>query len=226
MPIPSDSNDSAMPRRPQGSFMSPAGTRHVKMSDFYSKFATYIAQAEIEPVCVWRYKSPVVWLVGHATWARHPKIEQFLPDAHILGFLRDAINAKLEMENGRLKTALGSYKMRIAPEPLMRALLVRILYSIPSDTSLHEQLNHNLLYRWFVGFDLNQPLWARHVMEEAFALLLSQRDVVALLNELVTLAAAPKPAATTCDFHINLALLEAWRVRLGQGDLPPAPLQA
>ncbi len=220
MSITPDSNQTAIPvHRPDAG--SPMGVRHVKMSEFYSKFASYIAEAEYAPVCVWRYKSPVIWLVGHATWARHPKIEQFLPEGHILGLLRDSINARLDEANTLLEAAMRANKMRVPAEPLVRALLIRILYSIPSDAILHEQINHNLLYRWFVGFDLSQPIWARHVMEDAFALLLSQREIVGLLNELISLAAASRQASATHDFHINLALLEAWRVRVGQQAIQP-----
>lgn len=216
-----DPNESIVAAHRPEAASSSVGVRHVKMSEFYSKFASYIAEAEYAPVCVWRYKSPVIWLVGHATWARHPKIEQFLPEGHILGLLRDAINARLAKAGALLDTAMTASTMRVAAEPLVRALLIRILYSIPSDTALHEQINHNLLYRWFVGFDLSQPLWARHVMENAFALLLAQREIVELINELVSLAACAKPASVTHDFHINLALLEAWRVRVGQQAIQP-----
>jgi transposase len=47
----------------------------------------------------------------------------------------------------------------IAPERLQRALLLQILYSIRSERLLMEQLDYNLLFRWFVGLTLDEPVW-------------------------------------------------------------------
>jgi transposase len=47
----------------------------------------------------------------------------------------------------------------IPPEYLLRALLLQVLYSIPSERKLCEHLEYNLLFRWFVGLDLNEPVW-------------------------------------------------------------------
>src|SRR5664280_2606805 len=47
----------------------------------------------------------------------------------------------------------------IAPERLLRALLLQALYSIRSETQLMEQLDYNLLYRWFVGLAPDDPVW-------------------------------------------------------------------
>lgn len=217
MATPTDQKESAALQIREEAPVALPAVRHVKMSEFYGKFAAYIAEAEIAPVCVWRYKSPVVWLVSHATWARHPKIEQFLPSSHPLSGLRNPIDTKLQLAADRLEAAMRTSRMRIPAEPLIRALLIRILYSVPSDEALHEVVDYNLLYRWFVGFDLSQPLWSRKVMTDSFALLLGQRDMVDLVAELVSLAASwSNSASVPSDFHINLALLEAWRVRLGQ----------
>src|SRR5258708_15257451 len=47
----------------------------------------------------------------------------------------------------------------IAPERLLRALLLQALYSIRSETQLMEQLDYNMLYRWFVGLNPDDPVW-------------------------------------------------------------------
>src|SRR5207245_10937425 len=47
----------------------------------------------------------------------------------------------------------------IAPEKLLRALLLQALYSVRSERQLMEQLNYNLLYRWFVGLNIDEPVW-------------------------------------------------------------------
>ena len=47
----------------------------------------------------------------------------------------------------------------IAPEKLLRALLLQVFYSIRSERLLMEQLNYNLLFRWFVGLNVDEPVW-------------------------------------------------------------------
>ena len=47
----------------------------------------------------------------------------------------------------------------IAPERLLRAQLLMVLYSIRSERQLMEQLNYNLLFRWFVGLEMDDPVW-------------------------------------------------------------------
>ena len=47
----------------------------------------------------------------------------------------------------------------IAPEKLLRALLLQVLYSLRSERLLMEELQCNLLFRWFVGIDLDAPVW-------------------------------------------------------------------
>jgi len=47
----------------------------------------------------------------------------------------------------------------IAPERLLRALLLQVLYTIRSERQLMEQLDYNLLYRWFVGLNMDDPMW-------------------------------------------------------------------
>ena len=47
----------------------------------------------------------------------------------------------------------------IPPEQLLRALLLQVLYTIRSERQLIEQLDYNLLYRWFVGLGMDEPVW-------------------------------------------------------------------
>src|SRR5260370_36857186 len=47
----------------------------------------------------------------------------------------------------------------IAPEKLLRALLLQVLYTVRSERMLMEQLNYNLLFRWFVGMNVDDAVW-------------------------------------------------------------------
>ena len=50
-------------------------------------------------------------------------------------------------------------RQSIAPERLLRALLLMVLYSVRSERQLMEQLNYNLLFRWFVGLEMDDEVW-------------------------------------------------------------------
>ena len=47
----------------------------------------------------------------------------------------------------------------IAPEKLLRVLLLQVLYTVRSERMLMEQLNYNLLFRWFVGMNIDDAVW-------------------------------------------------------------------
>jgi len=69
----------------------------------------------------------------------------------------DAQFAALYSENGRPS---------MPPEQLLRALLVQAFYSIRSERQLMEQLNYNLLFRWFVGLSVDDPVWVPTVFSK------------------------------------------------------------
>jgi transposase len=54
----------------------------------------------------------------------------------------------------------------IAPEKLLRALLLQVLYTVRSERMLMEQLEYNLLFRWFVGLNMDEPVWVATVFSK------------------------------------------------------------
>jgi transposase len=54
----------------------------------------------------------------------------------------------------------------IAPEKLLRALLIQVLYTVRSERMLMEQLQYNLLFRWFVGLNMDEPVWVPTVFSK------------------------------------------------------------
>lgn len=87
-------------------------------------------------------------------------LEKRVPTKHPLRLVRDVVNEVLEVLDGDFA---GAYADRgrpsIAPERLLRALLLQAFYSIRSERQLMEQLDYNLLYRWFVGLGVDDPVW-------------------------------------------------------------------
>src|SRR5215469_10255019 len=69
----------------------------------------------------------------------------------------DGALKRMDAELSKLYARTG--RPSIAPERLLRAQLLMVLYSIRSERQLMEQLNYNLLFRWFVGLEMDDPVW-------------------------------------------------------------------
>src|SRR3974390_1328764 len=86
--------------------------------------------------------------------------EQRVPQDHPLRSRRamtDEALQQLQPRFNRLYAKTG--RPSIAPEKLLRALLLQALYSVRSERMLMEQLNYNLLFRWFVGLNMDDSVW-------------------------------------------------------------------
>jgi transposase len=124
-------------------------------------------------------------------------IEDRVPGNHPLRLIRRIVNdvlAALDGEFGKLYAAEG--RPSIAPERLLRALLLQAFYTIRSERQLMEQLHYNLLYRWFVGLGVDDPVWVptvftknrdrlleADVARKFLAELLAHKEVRALLSD-------------------------------------------
>jgi len=87
-------------------------------------------------------------------------LEDVVPADHPLRAIRTMVDAALEQMSPELEALYASGgRPSIAPEYLLRAQLVQILYAIPSERRLVEQLRYNLLLRWFVGLPLDEPVF-------------------------------------------------------------------
>src|SRR5881394_1879042 len=84
----------------------------------------------------------------------------------------------------------------IAPEKLLRALLLQVLYTVRSERMLMEQLEYNLLFRWFIGLNMDEAVWVptvftknrdrlleAEIAEKFFQLVLNQARVADLLSD-------------------------------------------
>jgi transposase len=86
--------------------------------------------------------------------------EQRIPQDHPLRPLRALVDAVLQDLSARFsKLYAKTGRPSVAPERLLRALLLQVLYSIRSERQLMEQLDYNLLYRWFVGLNMDDRIW-------------------------------------------------------------------
>ena len=88
-------------------------------------------------------------------------LESRIPKSHPLRQIRKLVDTALEEMSARFDelyaTKLG--RPSIPPERLLRVLLLQVLFSVRSERQLMEQLNYNLLFRWFTGLGIDDPVW-------------------------------------------------------------------
>jgi len=113
----------------------------------------------------------------------------------------------------------------IAPEKLLRALLLQIFYSIRSERLLMEQLDYNLLFRWFVGMSVDEPVWDASTFSKNRDRLL-EADVAREFFWQVWEQASEAGLVSDEHFTVDGTLIEAWASlksfqRKGQRREPP-----
>jgi transposase len=97
----------------------------------------------------------------------------------------------------------------IAPEKLLRALLLQILYTVRSERLLMEQLQYNLLFRWFVGLNMDEPVWVATVFSKNRDRLL-EGEIASLFFAGVLAQARAADLLSDEHFSVDGTLIEAW----------------
>ena len=146
-----------------------------------------------------------------------------VPAKHPLRRIRDFADSALEQlssEFDRLYAKIG--QQSIAPEQLLRALLLQMLYSLRSERMLVEQLEYNLLFRWFVGLPLSEPAWAATSFTKNRERLLSG-DVAQLFFAAVVSEARRNGLLDVEHFTVDGTLIEAWASEKSYREKPDQP---
>src|SRR5882724_2171787 len=136
--------------------------------------------------------------------------EQRVPSDHPLRPIRamvDTILTELSPEFAKLYSPVG--RPSIPPEKLLRALLLQVLYSTRSERLLMEQLDYNLLFRWFVGLNMDDAVWDPTVFSKNRDRLLDS-DIAALFFQAVLAEAKARDVVSDEHFTVDGTLLEAW----------------
>jgi transposase len=136
-------------------------------------------------------------------------LEDVVPDDHPLRAIRVMVDGALEQMGPELEAlyAAGG-RPSVAPEYLLRAQLVQILYAIGSERRLCEQLRYNLLLRWFVGLPLDEPVWHPTTFTKNRDRLLSAAVAEAFFRAIRSQAEAHKLLSRE-HFSLDGTLLEA-----------------
>ena len=137
-------------------------------------------------------------------------LEQRIPRDHPLRRIRVMVDRGLD-EMWTHFEALYARRGRpsIAPERLLRALLLQALYSIRSETQLMEQLDYNLLFRWFVGLNMDDGIWDATVFTKNRQRLLDG-DIADAFFAAVLKQARQRDLLSDEHFTVDGTLLEAW----------------
>ena len=155
-------------------------------------------------------------------------IEERVPRNHPLRLIRRIVNEVLSALDGEFaKLYAEDGRPSIAPERLLRALLLQAFYTIRSERQLMEQLQYNLLYRWFVGLGVDDPVWVPTVVSKNRDRLLGAEVARKFLSELLT---HRQVRALLSDEHFSVdgTQVQAWAsmkslvAKDGSGD-PPSP---
>ncbi|WP_429547961.1 IS5 family transposase [Paraburkholderia youngii] len=155
------------------------------------------------------------------------KLEDFVPADHPLRPIRLLVNQALKRLNGLFGIIYAdSGRASIAPEKLMRALLLQVFYSVRSERMLMEQMQYNLLFRWFVGLAIEDTVWNHSVFSKNRDRLLEHEVVESFFTEVMTLADR-QGLLSREHFSVDGTLIQAWAShksfrRKDGSDDPPA----
>src|SRR6266849_4288896 len=131
-----------------------------------------------------------------------------VPIEHPLRSIRRLVDTVLEEMSplfAKLYADVG--RPSIAPERLLRALLLQIFYSVRSERLLMEQLDYNLLFRWFVGLAMDEAVWNHAVFSKNRERLLNEEMAAVFFQRVLALA---NPYLSDEHFTVVGTLLEAW----------------
>ena len=136
--------------------------------------------------------------------------EQRVPADHPLRAVRALTDEALQTMSRRFASLYATTgRPSIPPEQLLRALLLQVLYTVRSERLLMEELNYNLLFRWFVGLNMDDPVWHPTTFTKNRDRLLSG-DVAAAFFDAVQAHARAAGRLSDEHFTVDGTQLEAW----------------
>src|ERR671938_464353 len=153
--------------------------------------------------------------------------EAMVPKDHPLRGIRPLVTAALaRLSPDFERLSAPTRRTSIAPEKLLRALLLQAFYTVRSERPLIEQLTYNMLFRWFVGLSMDAPVWDVTVFTKNRERLL-EGDIARGFLHAILADPAVERLLSIEHFSVDGTLIEAWasmksfRPKQGSGE-PPA----
>ena len=138
------------------------------------------------------------------------RLEQRIPADHPLRAIRELVDAALKgLSRDFSKLYARDGRPSIPPERLLRALLLQAFYTVRSERQLMEQLDYNLLFRWFVGLSADDPVWDATVFCKNRDRLLDG-DIAAKFFASVLNLPQVRKLLSNEHFSVDGTLIEAW----------------
>ena len=136
--------------------------------------------------------------------------EKRVPRDHPLRAIRAMVDVALRNMGPQFDAMYAKVgRPSIPPEKLLRALLLQVLYTVRSERMLMEQLDYNLLFRWFVGMNIDDPVWDVTVFTKNRERLLAAEVAETLFAEVLE-QARKRDLLSTEHFTVDGTLIEAW----------------
>src|SRR5579863_408001 len=133
--------------------------------------------------------------------------EKRVPADHPLRRIRKMVDEILKEMSQFAKLYSDVGRPSIAPERLFRSLLLQIFYSVRSERMLIEQLQYNLLFRWFVGMEMDEAVWNHAVYSKNRERLLNEEIAATFFGRVLERA---RPFMCDEHFTVDGTLIEAW----------------
>ncbi|MGH9200669.1 MAG: IS5 family transposase [Vicinamibacterales bacterium] len=152
--------------------------------------------------------------------------ERRVPKDHPLRPIREMVDGALGELSPRFDEMYSQVgRPSIPPEKLLRALLLQVFYTIRSERLLMEQLDYNLLFRWFVGLEMDDAVWDPTVFSKNRERLLKAEIAQAFFEQVLALARDRKILSDE-HFTVDGTMVEAWAgqksfKKKGASDSPP-----
>src|SRR5258708_1836852 len=152
--------------------------------------------------------------------------EKRVPADHPLRPIRKMVDEILKEMSPKFQKLYSNVgRPSIAPERLLRSLLLQVFYSVRSERMLIEQLQYNMLFRWFVGMEMDEVVWNHAVYSKNRERLLNEEIAESFFQRVLERA---RPYMSDEHFTVDGTLIEAWasqnsfRRKDGKGK-PPGP---
>ena len=138
------------------------------------------------------------------------KLEDFVPTDHPLRAIRDLVNEALGRLGGLFNLIYADTgRASIAPEKLLRAMLIQVFFSVRSERQLMEQVRYNLLYRWFIGLAIDDAVWDHSTFSKNRDRLLEHDVAESFFTEVMALA-DKRQLLSKEHFSVDGTLIQAW----------------
>ena len=151
--------------------------------------------------------------------------EKRIPTNHPLRPVKVMVEECIKSLDERFSKMYSSIgRPSIAPERLLKALLLQILYSVRSERALMEHIDYNILFRWFVGLHLDEPVWNHSTFSKNRDRLIESDIALSFLKSVLE-KAQEESLLSDEHFSVDGTLLEAWASlkSFRPKDEPPAP---